>query len=271
MNKIDVKRQNTKIKAMEIHLCNPWLTYGIGLHRLREACLLPSEIFDNIDERPFNLDQLHEFCKLFFIGGDRCIDLPHPRKSSWESFFDALKFLIEKEKTQWNPVKKKTMPWIDLDRLQLIHGGRKKVERRHSSYQSKSKESSSRFHSQENTTSNNRNNEPRRASSQKHYRRPSMEPQGSYEQPTQKSQDYRRDNRESETKPQTERTPAADLQNFILTAPLKFPPKNTMVEPHEYFQKWTTFDATAFEDVNGDELVELLLRGMLVSLAVGRK
>jgi hypothetical protein len=224
---------------MEIHLYNPWLTYGIGLHRLREAGLLP-EIFGDLDERPLNLDQLHEFCKIFLIGDDRCIDLPHPRKSSWNDFFGTLKVLIDKEKTQWNPVKKKVMPWIDLDKLQSIHGGRKIFGRRHT------------------TTSF------QRSSSQNHYsRRQSMEPLGCHEQPTQRSQDYCRDNRDSLINSKTECISVADLQNFIFTAPLKFPPNNTMVEPHKYFEKWKVFDSEAFVGVNGDELTELLLRGML--------
>ncbi len=60
---------------MEIHLYNPWLTYGIGLHRLREAGLLP-DIFNYLDERPLTLDELHELCETFFIGDDGCIDSP---------------------------------------------------------------------------------------------------------------------------------------------------------------------------------------------------
>ena len=105
---------------MEIHLHNPWLTYGIGLHRLREAGLLP-EICGYLDQRPLTLDDLHEFCETFFIGDDGCIDLPHPMEQSWNNFFRTVKVLVEKEKRQWNPVKKKTMPWIDLDRLEAMY------------------------------------------------------------------------------------------------------------------------------------------------------
>jgi len=39
-------------QAMEVHLHNPWLTYGVGLHRLREAGFAP-EIMDDLDERHF--------------------------------------------------------------------------------------------------------------------------------------------------------------------------------------------------------------------------
>ena len=39
--------------------------------------------------------------------------------------------------------------------------------------------------------------------------------------------------------------PCADIQNLILLTPLKFPPTNTVVEPHEYFTKWKTLDPEA--------------------------
>ena len=105
---------------MEIQLHNPWLTYGIGLHRLREAGLLP-DIFGSLDERPFTLDQLYEFCNVLFIGDKSGVKLPHPRMESLTSFFQTLKMLVDKEEMQWNPVRKKMMPWIDMARLEAIH------------------------------------------------------------------------------------------------------------------------------------------------------
>ena len=107
------------IKATQIQLRNPWLTYGMGLHRLREAGLL-SDVFDFLDEHPFTLDQLHEFCIALFIGEKSGIKLPHPRESR-TSFFQTLKMLVDKEEMQWNPVRKKMMPWIDMARLEAIH------------------------------------------------------------------------------------------------------------------------------------------------------
>ncbi|KAL3816436.1 hypothetical protein ACHAXA_000086 [Cyclostephanos tholiformis] len=372
-------------EAMEVHLYNPWLTYGIGLHRLREAGLLP-KIFDVLDERPLTLDQLHEFCRIFFIGDEGCIDLPHPRKSSWENFFQALKVLMDKEKSQWNPVKKKVMPWIDMEKLQAMHGSQK-IHRRHSMeshgiYQCQSYEStksyrpvSRKLNSQNNNfwhhstetrestkldrpdsaPSNSQKSEPMNHWSHNHHQHPqeshgtnagyynrrhstesskrdhpetnswkdkprcnSMEPQGSYDGeprrhsiepqgsydgyqqwhhsnepakydppksppsssqnsetqhhqnnrplPRQRSQRYRRANQNDLAKSKihsaSPSSPHVDLQNFILTAPLKFPPTNTMVEPHLYFEKWNAFDPAAFVGVIGDELTELLLRGI---------
>ena len=240
---------------MEIHLRNPWLTYGIGLHRLREAGLLP-EIFGRLDEQPLTLDQLHEFCKTFLVGDNRCIDLPHPR-SSWNGFFETLRFLIDKEKNQWNPVKKKVMPWIDLDKLQSMH------EHHHATSECTRSNLQRR-----NTTLNDQYDKSQRNFSQRKdplRRRATLEPEASYGQQTPRSQAFHcRDNqRLDHTKSQLESIPVADLQSFILTAPLKFPPANTMVEPHKYFAKWKAFDSEAFVGMSGDELTELLLRGML--------
>lgn len=355
---------------MEVHLHNPWLTYGIGLHRLREAGLLP-EIFGILDEQPLTLDQLHEFCKTFFVGDSGCIDLPHPRKSSWNIFSRALKIMIDKEKSQWNPVMKKVMPWIDLDKLDVMHGGHD-GHRHHStrSHHQPETEKSTKSHRPNNRTSNSQNNvswrhsaEPEVFNSEHHHRhhskestkhnrpetppstsqnneprRHSVEPQGFYAEessgfhyehhhqhhskestnhehpsshpsmsrnnvprrhttdghhhwhhsnastehdprkiPAPNSQNndppqHRRNprpRRNSLTKSKIQSTPTScphtDLQNFILTVARKFPPTNTMVEPHAYFDKWKAFDSAAFVGVIGDELTELLLRGMLCS------
>ena len=40
----------------------------MGLHRLRESGLAP-DLLDHLDERPFTLDEVHEFCAMMFAGG----------------------------------------------------------------------------------------------------------------------------------------------------------------------------------------------------------
>ena len=49
------------------------------------------------------------------------IDLTHPRKCLWNNFFFTLTMLVKKAKKQWNPMKKKMMPWIDLVRVKAMH------------------------------------------------------------------------------------------------------------------------------------------------------
>ena len=100
---------------MEVHLHNPWLTYGFGVHRLREACLT-SGLLDELGEKAFNADDIYNFCQEFFIG-EKEIDLTHPH-ISLDAFVTGLKQLLKDENSQWNPVKKKRTPWIDVQQLE---------------------------------------------------------------------------------------------------------------------------------------------------------
>jgi hypothetical protein len=206
---------------MEVQLYNPWLTYGMGLHRLREAGLLP-DVFDFLDERPFTLDQLHEFCSALFIGNKSGIKLPHPRESR-TSFFQILKMLVDKEEMQWNPVRKKMMPWIDMARLEAIHCRRSRDKH---------------------LSMSDPPGDFKQQTMPKKYER-------SYSEPP---------NVSANVHIQT-RHPCNPLQHFLLTIPQRFPPTNTTVEMHEYFGKWKTFDEGAFDGFSGDELVELLAKG----------
>jgi hypothetical protein len=213
---------------MEIHLHNPWLTYGMGLHRLREAGLLP-DIIDGLDDRPYTLDQLHEFCNVLFLGDNSGVRLPHPRKESLTSFFQALKMLVEKEKMQWNPMLKKMMPWIDLKRLEASH---RRHHRETEYQQSKSDKSKSP-------------QEPEEGYGQK------VGGQGLSPPPF-------------NVPGQPSTPPCNPLQHFLLTVPQRLPPANTTVEMHEYFSKWKTFDEDAFDGFSGDELAGLLRKGSYI-------
>ncbi len=224
-----------------MHLHNPWLTYGIGLHRLREAGLLP-EIFGHLDQRPFTLDQLHEFCKIFFIGNDGCIDLPHPKQSSWNEFFGTLKVLIDKEKTQWNPVKKKVMPWIDMDVLEAKHGDKRHDDKSEWQRGLHSVNRRNRHSDAPDPPSASRKNEPL-----------------SFEHAPPGLQRPCHNHRLSISPSESS---IVSLRRFLFMIPLMFPPKNTMVEPHDYFTKWKKFDSEAFAGVSSDEQIGLLLRGM---------
>jgi hypothetical protein len=217
---------------MEIQLHNPWLTYGMGMHRLREAGLLP-DIFNLLDERPFTLDQLHEFCKSLFLGDNSAqqVKLPHPRESL-TSFFQTLKIMVDMEEIQWNPIRKKMMPWIDMERLEAIHC--------------------------------------RRQGSQRPLRRSISE--GIKDPPEDKQQrpKYARFSSTPNVATNVHRqssTPLCNpLQHFLLTVPQMLPPTNTTVEMHGYFSKWKTFDEDAFHGFSGDELVELLAKGLCIVL-----
>ena len=101
---------------MEVHLHNPWLTYALGIHRLREACLTAS-LFDELSEKAFSADDIYNFCREFLIG-EKEIELPHPN-ISLKAFMTGLNLLLKDENSQWNPVKKKRTPWIDMQQLEI--------------------------------------------------------------------------------------------------------------------------------------------------------
>lgn len=103
---------------MEVHLHNPWLTYGIGIHRMREAGLVWG-LVDDMDERPLTLDEIHQFCKMFFLGEK--YDLIHP-EDDWERFLEGLEHVLGQQKLVYNPVAKKQTPWIDIQKLDAIYG-----------------------------------------------------------------------------------------------------------------------------------------------------
>lgn len=95
---------------------NPWLTYGIGIHRLREGGL-GTDLFDLLDEKPFNLMEVREFCVDFFLGKNG-LSLRDPNTDT-SGFFEDLQSIVEKEKLVWNPLKNRLAPWINVDKLRL--------------------------------------------------------------------------------------------------------------------------------------------------------
>jgi hypothetical protein len=107
----------TSQQAKEVYFSNPWLTYGIGLHRMREAGL-GTELMDVLDERPFSLDELYEFCVDVFVR-DGDMPLRHPTED-WDGFIIDLQVLVGKEKLVFNPIKDKLCPWIDVNMLKSM-------------------------------------------------------------------------------------------------------------------------------------------------------
>lgn len=112
-------------EALEVYLHNPWLTYTMGMHRLRESGLAP-DTWDDLDERCLSLDDIHELCKMLLLRHDSKVSLPHPEEN-WDAFFHQIKVLVSDEKLQWNPVKKKMMPWLDLRKLEGMNPNNKIV------------------------------------------------------------------------------------------------------------------------------------------------
>jgi hypothetical protein len=95
------------------------MNYGLPLHRLR-GMGFHDRVLDMIDERPLTRGKIRDFCLLFF-GVDKCDGLQGPG-IDWEGFMTRIEELLNNEGPQWNRMKKKMMPWIDLKKLNEQYG-----------------------------------------------------------------------------------------------------------------------------------------------------
>ena len=109
-------------EAKEVHEHNPWLNYALPLHRLREMGY-HDRLFDMMDERPFTHEELREYCSLLLIDKSPSDELPDP-SADWKEFSKAVKTLLARQEGQWNPIKKKVTPWIDVKKMEKMYSGK---------------------------------------------------------------------------------------------------------------------------------------------------
>ena len=219
-------------ESREVYLSNPWLTYSIGLHRLREAGLGWDllDLLDRLDESPLSFSDIHRLCcKLFACEDGQRLCHPH---EDWDCFIKDLKRILQSEKLQYNSVKKKRTPWIDLRKLESIH--RHSQRRKHAKPEQHDAESESK----------------RSACSKagKTFLQAPPSPQTFQDLLTHWSHQP------------TDKT-LRPLPELLITTPDTFPPTNTFVEPLEYFSKWKVLSKEAFSSVSEEELKALLRHG----------
>lgn len=106
-------------EAEEVYAHNKWLTYALPVHRMREMGF-HDRVFDMLDERTLTKGELRDFCRLLF-GVGNFDGVPDP-SVDWKGFLSSVDMLLRKEELQYNPVKKKMTPWIDLKKLNKIYG-----------------------------------------------------------------------------------------------------------------------------------------------------
>lgn len=106
-------------ECKEVQKQNPWLNYALPMHRCRELGY-HDRLFDLIDERPLTKGELRDFCVLLFGTDYRTI--PDP-VVDWKGFLKYVKAHLSQEMPQWNPLTKKTKPWVSINRLNRIYGG----------------------------------------------------------------------------------------------------------------------------------------------------
>jgi len=103
-------------EAKVIHELNPWLTYGIPLHRLREIGT-HIRLLDFLDEHEYTLSEVRDFMKLFF-GTKEIVDAapdPNLDLSGYMKYIESKVF--SKEEECWSPIKRKVQPWINIKKL----------------------------------------------------------------------------------------------------------------------------------------------------------
>eukprot|EP00569_Conticribra_weissflogii_P007359 CAMPEP_0171335436 /NCGR_PEP_ID=MMETSP0878-20121228/5334_1 /TAXON_ID=67004 /ORGANISM="Thalassiosira weissflogii, Strain CCMP1336" /LENGTH=566 /DNA_ID=CAMNT_0011836705 /DNA_START=77 /DNA_END=1777 /DNA_ORIENTATION=- len=284
-------------EALEVYLHNPWLTYGMGLHRLREAGLAWN-LVDCIDERPLSVGEIYEFCKFFFLGGNGA-NLPDPCWN-WNEFYGALTKLLSKEKPQWNPVAGALMPWIDLAKLNSIYGRMRQQPQPQFSVPGQfvpPYSTSTNSHQQQFTPNNNINHPSMQQTQYQHGQQQSgvEHPYSTNPLPTQQPKSTTQPNAQTPPQsfpsipntinsnmshPNTNSIPLKQqiLQNWALqppqyrnlnplpqllvTVPTTFPPSTKDVEPHDYFGKWKPFSMDAFGVGDGGPKIEVLKRAV---------
>ncbi len=106
-------------EAEEVYEHNKWLNYALPLHRIREMGF-SHKLFDLLDERRFTREELKQFFLLLF-GPDKFDGVPDPQ-IDWKGFLRRIDQIANSEKRQWNPIRKKLMPWIDVKKLNSIYG-----------------------------------------------------------------------------------------------------------------------------------------------------
>jgi len=106
-------------EAQEIQKANPWLNYGLPLHRSREMGY-HHRIFDSLDEKLLSKDELLEVLLLLF-GEEQLQNAPNVHRD-WNGFLSFLSSLVVKEGKIFNPVTKKMDYWIDTRKLDKAYG-----------------------------------------------------------------------------------------------------------------------------------------------------
>ena len=108
-----------KAEAEELYQHNPWLNYGLVIHRMREMGQ-HSRLFDLLDNRSLTKVEVRNFCRLLY--GKR--DFPDP-ECDWVNFLRELDRVQENEKMQLNPRTKTMEPWINIEELVLLEEERR--------------------------------------------------------------------------------------------------------------------------------------------------
>jgi hypothetical protein len=106
-------------EAKEINKYNKWLNYAMPVHRCREIGY-QNRIFDLLDERPLNKDEIYELCVMLF--GSAVLNAPDVH-DNWNGFLEALSRFVDREQKHFNPITRKIEGLINVKKLRNHFGG----------------------------------------------------------------------------------------------------------------------------------------------------
>jgi hypothetical protein len=107
-------------ESKEVARFNNWLNYAQPLHRTRELGF-QHRLFDLLDERPLNKDEVKEFLELLF--GQGLFETADPH-NDWKNFIKTVQRVVKNQPQQWNPRSQKMEPWVDIKKLEKSFGER---------------------------------------------------------------------------------------------------------------------------------------------------
>lgn len=110
-------------EAKEVTTVNPWLTYGLELHRLREWGS-PHKLLDMLDEVQFSSDQAAELMSLI-LGAEATVAIRDcPLELDPRGFAAALEQAQQPSRVPavWCPLKQRRTAWFDPARLPAVQG-----------------------------------------------------------------------------------------------------------------------------------------------------
>ncbi|CAB9514636.1 expressed unknown protein [Seminavis robusta] len=108
-------------EAKEVSRHNGWLNYGLPIHRTRELGY-QHRLFDLLDERPLNKDEVKEFLGVLF--GKSLFENAPDVHTDWRGFIKGVSRVVKNQQYQWNPKSQKMEPWVDVKKLDKMFGER---------------------------------------------------------------------------------------------------------------------------------------------------
>jgi len=220
---------------------------------------------DTLDEKPFSLEEIRDFCLEVLVGKNHQ-SLRNP-KQDFNGFIEDLKIILEQEKPVWNPVKNKRCHWVDVNKLKTMYQHKAQGSFRQSKEQSV-KPTSRRLSDPRDDWcysgdySHSSPRAPNSSAPKKSYFRVSSMSESTYVR--YETQTYSPKDLNEAIQQWSHQAPSykkmKPLEDLLVDVPTLFPPANSFVESHDYFDKWKTFSADSFRGEKGDELKELLRR-----------